>query len=89
MSSDAVPHLLCFPLEVCRFLVDELGASPTEAQPTDGRTAMHWAARNGRLEVCRWLVAEAGVPTVGRRSAGTAVLTGVAAFVATGATTVR
>mmetsp|Transcript_22796 Transcript_22796/g.36604 ORF Transcript_22796/g.36604 Transcript_22796/m.36604 type:complete len:189 (-) Transcript_22796:65-631(-) len=22
----------------------------------DGRSALHWAARNGRLEVCRWLV---------------------------------
>jgi ankyrin repeat protein len=48
-------------LAICKFLVDELGENPRRAQKRDGRTAMHWAARNGRVETLRWLVKKCGV----------------------------
>lgn len=52
-------------LECVRWLVDEAGAHPDEAQVGKrgcgvGRTALHWAARNGHEHVARFLVAERG-----------------------------
>ena len=45
----------------CRYLVETLGMDPAAAQPRDGRTAMHWAARNGHVVICEWLYVEHGV----------------------------
>lgn len=48
---------------MCRFLVEECGVDPREGATNrrarrgySGRTALHWAARNGHVEVLRWLV---------------------------------
>lgn len=38
-----------------------------ETQPKDGRTALHWAARNGYTTVCRFLVGEGVDPDVETR----------------------
>eukprot|EP00040_Diaphanoeca_grandis_P014720 m.74828 g.74828 ORF g.74828 m.74828 type:complete len:493 (+) comp24701_c0_seq3:217-1695(+) len=47
-------------LECCKLLVEVGGVNPRDTQHHrrgyDGRSALHWAARNGRLEVVMWLV---------------------------------
>lgn len=38
----------------------------SQSRQKDGRAPLHWAARNGHLEMCRWLVArgaDANAPT--------------------------
>ena len=52
-------------VELCSYLVDELGVKLAQAQQADGRTALHWAARNGHLRVCRWLVERGADPNAG------------------------
>lgn len=54
-------------LDVCKYLMDELGVPAGQVQTKDGRTALHWAARNGWVEVCRWLVEKGISPDVGTR----------------------
>jgi len=48
-------------LEMTVYLVEECGCSPNQSQRGKrsfaGRTALHWAARNGRLGVVRYLLA--------------------------------
>jgi len=51
-------------LDVCTYLVDELGVPPTQTQPKDGRTALHWAARNGHAPTAEWLIARGVGPDV-------------------------
>jgi ankyrin repeat protein len=46
---------------------------PGQVQQKDGRTALHWAARNGHLQVCRWLV-RCGISPDVRTHDGTAPL---------------
>jgi ankyrin repeat protein len=41
--------------------VEALSADAGAVQPVDGRSALHWAARNGHAEVCRWLVVGCGL----------------------------
>ena len=53
-------------LDICKYLVDELGVPAMQQQVKDGRTPLHWAARNGRVEVCKWLLNERSAdPNVG------------------------
>ncbi len=42
-------------LAACRYLVDSCGLAVDGAQKKDGRTPLHFAARNGHVDVCRWL----------------------------------
>ena len=54
-------------LDVCMYLVDEVGVPATQTQPKDGRTALHWAARNGHVSVCEWLLDKGVDADVGTR----------------------
>ncbi|CAK4286852.1 unnamed protein product [Aphanomyces euteiches] len=65
-------------LNVCNYLVLECNMDPAALQGKRGtvkltttftvsspgmrRNALHWAARNGHLEICQWLVLELGIP---------------------------
>ena len=48
-------------LEVCMWLVTDLGLEPASTRRKDGRTALHWAARNGHLDVVQYLVRQCGM----------------------------
>jgi ankyrin repeat protein len=61
----ALPHSFTPALDqLCRYLVEKCSVAPTESQSGrrgyDGRSALHWAARNGHLDVVRWLVDDCG-----------------------------
>ncbi|GBG31240.1 Ankyrin repeat domain-containing protein 17 [Hondaea fermentalgiana] len=54
-------------LEVCKFLVHECKLDPVNASQKarrgySMRTALHWAARNGHMDVVRWLVEDQASP---------------------------
>ena len=46
-------------------MVKSRRAASLQAQPTDGRTALHWAARNGHLRICQLLVQKGCDPNRG------------------------
>ena len=54
-------------LDVCAYLVDEIGVPVVQTQQKDGRAALHWAARNGHADVCEWLIGRGLDPDVGTR----------------------
>jgi ankyrin repeat protein len=64
----------CGNVELCRLLVAR-GADPNFKQrgrrAFQGRTALHWAARNGHLNVARYLVNELGVCVNAKTADGT------------------
>ena len=69
----------CGNLEVCQWLVDDIGCDVLDAPPVRvhrgyDRRPLHWAARNGHTSVCRWLVVTKGVPVDTVTSDGTTAL---------------
>jgi len=47
--------------EVLRYFKDTYKIDFSDYAGKDGRNVLHWAARNGHLETCKWLVKEGGM----------------------------
>jgi len=49
-------------IDVCKYLVDEIGVDPVSGQTGrrgyNKRTPLHWSARNGQFEIVKWLLEE-------------------------------
>jgi ankyrin repeat protein len=50
----------CGPIKLLKMLVEQ-GANPNISRITDGATALHMAAQNGNIDICRYLVEECGL----------------------------
>ena len=63
-------------LDAVKFLVEEAGTDPATTSQAGrrayaGRTALHWAARNGHVHVMEYLVSDRGVDVDARTAEGT------------------
>ena len=84
--SASLLHLACMKgnVPMVTLLLDH-GANPDQRDPTRGDTPLHYAAKNGHLDVMRLLErrgADVGIPN--RDGISAAALLGLAAFVGTG-----
>ena len=50
------------------------GADPFQRDRKSGRSALHWAARQGHLAVAKWLVGSCGLPEDDLTKDGTSAL---------------